>query len=195
MLSPEGIRDPTGNLGAPKRIKGYLPSEIIGKQLLRSSMWRRIGCGAIRKVALEDRIARGPLREGRAGVCARTAPVFLSHVIIDPIRTEDGETAGLLQKNHPPTSPNCRKAEDRKYATSLGGKAAVKALVSVARKMDALGSRLTGGHGACHDFNKPLNRGPGQLGTAAQRFAETIRHNDGDCSTNAVSSARKEARR
>ncbi len=86
---------PTGTR-APSASRAIRPDEIIGQHFSRfyteeDRARRAAGAGAS-----NGRRARAAGR-ARAGGCARTAAVFWAHVVIDPIRDQQGELIGLCQ--------------------------------------------------------------------------------------------------
>ena len=97
MLSPEGIIT-NWNAGA-QRIKGYLPDEIVGKHFSQFYTEEDRRRGMPQTGAGHRRSGRDASR-AKAGGCARTARRFWSHVVIDPIRGDDGKSSGLRQ-DHP----------------------------------------------------------------------------------------------
>ncbi len=139
LLSPEGIVT-SWNAGA-QRIKGYLPDEIIGQHFSRF-------------YTDEDRLSGRPqtaldtaVREGRfesEGLRVRKDGTrFWSHVVIDPIRGDDGKLMGFAKIT--------RDITERKKAQETLEHA--REVLFQSQKMDAVG-QLTGG--VAHDFNNLL---------------------------------------
>jgi PAS domain S-box-containing protein len=139
LLSPEGIIT-NWNAGA-QRIKGYLPDEIIGKHFSQF-------------YTVEDRLAGLPqealataIREGRfereGWRVRKDGTRFWSHVVIDPIRDDDGHLLGFAKIT--------RDITERKQAQESLERA--REALFQSQKMDAVG-QLTGG--VAHDFNNLL---------------------------------------
>jgi PAS domain S-box-containing protein len=139
LLSPAGIIT-NWNAGA-QRIKGYLPDEIVGKHFSqfytdedrRKGMPQKALDTAIREGRFESegwRVRKGGMR-------------FWSHVVIDPIRGDDGHLLGFAKIT--------RDITERKQ-TQESLERAREALFQ-SQKMDAVG-QLTGG--VAHDFNNLL---------------------------------------
>ncbi len=139
LLDPTG-RVTTWNAGA-QRIKGYTPDEIIGQHF--SSFYLE-----------EDRAAGYPkqnlaiaAREGRfekeGWRVRKDGTRFWAHVIIDAIRSSDGELVGFAKVTRDITERmEAQRALERARETLFQ-----------AQKMDAIG-QLTGG--IAHDFNNLL---------------------------------------
>ncbi|MDW5377196.1 PAS domain S-box protein [Halomonas sp. HP20-15] len=150
MLDPEG-RVSNWNQGA-QRIKGYAPEEIIGQHFSRF-------------YTEEDR-ARGEPERGLA--IARTTgrfekegcrqrkdgSLFIAHVVIDAIRSEDGTLLGYAKVTRDIT-------ESRETQKAL---ARAREALFQSQKMESLG-QLTGG--IAHDFNNLLMVILGSLNVAA----------------------------
>jgi PAS domain S-box-containing protein len=142
------------NAGA-ERIKGYRPDEIIGKHF--STFYTP-----------EDRAAGVPARglaaalaDGRweqEGVRVRKDGTrFWAHVVLDPIRDDDGEVIGFAKIT--------RDITERREA-QLALETAREALFQ-SQKMDAIG-QLTGG--VAHDFNNLLMAVLGSLELVRKRL-------------------------
>ncbi len=155
MLSPEGIVT-NWNLGA-ERIKGYKPEEIIGKHF---SLF----------YAPEDRQHGEPqqaldiaLREGRSERegwrLRKDGTRFWSHVVVDPIRDDNGEVIGFAKITRDIT-------ERRNTQAAL--EQAREALFQ-SQKMEAIG-QLTGG--VAHDFNNLLMAVLGSLELLKKRLSD-----------------------
>jgi PAS domain S-box-containing protein len=153
MLSPDGIVT-NWNVGA-QRIKGYLPSEIIGKHF---SLF----------YAEEDRARGDPqraletaLRSGRFETegwrMRKDGTKFWSHVVIDAIRGEDGKLLGFAKIT--------RDITERKNAQATLEQA--REALFQSQKMDAVG-QLTGG--MAHDFNNLLTAVLGSLELLRKRL-------------------------
>src|SRR6185312_4905463 len=139
MLSPEGIVT-NWNAGAA-RIKGYAPAEIIGEHFSRfyTEDDRRTG---MPQMALDTAVREGRF-ENEGWRVRKDGTRFWSHVIIDPIRNDNGELVGFAKIT--------RDVTERKN-TQESLERAREALFQ-SQKMDAVG-QLTGG--VAHDFNNLL---------------------------------------
>src|SRR5580658_948570 len=149
MLSPEG-QITNWNPGAA-RIKGYAPSEAIGRHF--SIFYTE----ADRAAGLPERALAVAAAEGRwehEGLRVRKdGSTFWAHVVIDPIRGDDGEVLGFAKVTRDVTE---RRALE----------AAREALYQ-SQKMEALG-QLTGG--VAHDFNNLLMAVLGSLELLKKRL-------------------------
>jgi PAS domain S-box-containing protein len=139
MLNPEGVVA-NWNAGA-QRIKGYAPNEIIGQHFSRfyTEEDRRNG---LPQKALDTAVREGRF-ESEGWRLRKDGTRFWSHVIIDPIRDDDGNLLGFAKIT--------RDATERKQ-TQESLEQAREALFQ-SQKMDAVG-QLTGG--VAHDFNNLL---------------------------------------
>jgi PAS domain S-box-containing protein len=155
MLSPEGIVT-NWNAGA-ERIKGYRPEEIIGQHFSRF-------------YTDEDRLkgepARALERARREGRCEREGwrvrkdgTRFWSHVVIDPIRGDDGALIGFAKVT--------RDITERKQAEASLNQA--REALFQSQKMEAIG-QLTGG--VAHDFNNLLMAVLGSLELLRKRMPD-----------------------
>ena len=155
MLSPEGIIT-NWNAGA-ERIKGYVPAEIIGQHFSRfytdEDRLKGMPQRALETAAREGRFESEGLRVRKDGTR------FWSHVIIDPIRSEDGELLGFAKIT--------RDITERKQ-TQESLERAREALFQ-SQKMDAVG-QLTGG--VAHDFNNLLMAILGSLELLKKRLPD-----------------------
>ena len=155
MLSPEGIVT-NWNAGA-ERIKGYAPTEIIGEH------FSRFYTEEDRLKGMPQRALETAVREGRfesEGLRVRKDGTrFWSHVIIDPIRSDDGELLGFAKIT--------RDVTERKQ-TQESLESAREALFQ-SQKMDAVG-QLTGG--VAHDFNNLLMAILGSLELLKKRLPQ-----------------------
>ena len=139
MLSPEGIIT-NWNIGA-ERIKGYLPSEIIGKHFSHFYTEEDRAAGEPQR-ALETAIREGRF-EKEGWRVRKDGTQFWSHVVIDPIHDDAGVLVGFAKITRDVT-------ERKNNQTAL--ERAREALFQ-SQKMDAIG-QLTGG--MAHDFNNLL---------------------------------------
>jgi PAS domain S-box-containing protein len=153
MLSPEGIVT-NWNPGA-QRIKGYAPSEIIGKHFsqfyVEEDRLRGDPQAALDTALCDGRFEKEGWRVRKDGTR------FLSHVVIDPIRSEDGQLLGFAKIT--------RDITERKN-TQIALEQTREALFQ-SQKMDALG-QLTGG--MAHDFNNLLTAVLGSLELLRKRL-------------------------
>jgi PAS domain S-box-containing protein len=139
MLSPEGIVT-NWNIGA-QRIKGYAPQEIIGKHFSQFYTEEDRARGEPQK-ALQTAERDGRF-EREAWRVRKDGTRFLSHVVIDAIRGDDGKLIGFAKIT--------RDVTERKTAQQALERAREELFQS--QKMDAVG-QLTGG--VAHDFNNLL---------------------------------------
>lgn len=139
MLSPEGIVT-NWNAGA-RRIKGYSAEEIIGSHFSRFYTPDDAAAG------LPQRGLSVAAKEGRFEAegwrVRKDGTRFWAHIVIDAIRTEDGELAGFAKIT--------RDITERMEANRMLEETR-KALFH-SQKMEAVG-KLTGG--VAHDFNNVL---------------------------------------
>ncbi len=155
MLSPEGIVT-NWNLGA-QRIKGYAPAEIIGKHFSQFYTPEDRERGDPQR-ALETAIREGRF-EKEGWRLRKDGTRFWSHVVIDPIRDDNGELLGFAKITRDVTErKNTQEALER----------AREALFQ-SQKMDAVG-QLTGG--VAHDFNNLLMAVLGSLELLRRKLPE-----------------------
>jgi PAS domain S-box-containing protein len=93
MLDPNG-RVASWNPGA-QRFKGYLPAEIIGQHFSRFYTDEDREAG-LPKRALETAIQQGKF-EGEGWRVRKDGSRFWAHVVIDPIRSEEGSLIGFAK--------------------------------------------------------------------------------------------------
>jgi PAS domain S-box-containing protein len=140
MLSPVG-EITNWNAGA-RRIKGYEHDEVIGSHFSRFYTDEDRANGLPAK-ALQQANEAGRF-EAEGWRVRKDGTRFWAHVVIDPIRSDDGELMGFAKITRDIT-------ERRKAAEAL--EEAREALFH-SQKMEAIG-QLTGG--IAHDFNNLLN--------------------------------------
>ncbi|MGB7036761.1 MAG: PAS domain S-box protein [Xanthobacteraceae bacterium] len=153
MLDPQG-RITSWNAGA-RRIKGYAPDEIIGEHFSRFYTAEDQAAGEPQR-ALETAAQHGRF-EKEAWRIRKDGTRFWAHVVLDPIRADDGSLIGFAKIT--------RDITERKEAAERLEKAR-EALLQ-AQKMEAIG-HLTGG--IAHDFNNLLMAVLGSLELVRKRL-------------------------
>ena len=153
MLDRSGVIT-TWNAGA-QRIKGYEPHEVIGKHF---SMFfqREDALDGVPQRSLDTVISEGR-HENQGWRLRKDGSKFLAHVVIDPIKDENGVLIGFAKITRDITE----SARDQ-----LALKEAREALFH-SQKMESLG-QLTGG--IAHDFNNLLMVILGSLELARKRL-------------------------
>ncbi|WP_285423705.1 MULTISPECIES: PAS domain-containing sensor histidine kinase [unclassified Pseudomonas] len=155
MLDPTGIIT-TWNAGA-ERIKGYSPAEAIGQHF--SLFFEPVDADAGRpQHALQTARSEGRF-EGQGWRVRKDGTRFLAHVVIDPIRDDDGQFIGFAKITRDIT-------EAVQAQTTL--KETREALYQ-SQKMESIG-QLTGG--IAHDFNNLLTVILGSLGIVKKRLVD-----------------------
>jgi PAS domain S-box-containing protein len=155
MLNPDGIVT-SWNAGA-QRIKGYQAQEIVGQHF--SQFYPH-----------EDRLRGDPQkaldtarREGRfekeGWRVRRDGSRFWAHVVVDPIRSDDGEVIGFAKITRDITE---RRAAQHELEVA-------REALFQSQKMDAVG-QLTGG--VAHDFNNLLMAVLGSLELLRKRMPQ-----------------------
>lgn len=155
MLDPSGIIT-TWNAGA-QRIKGYEPAEVIGRHY---SMFFQADDVAnhVPQRALATVVSEGRY-EGQGWRVRKDGTRFLVHVVIDPIRNEQGELIGYAKITRDVTESVQAQQEIKETREAL----------FQAQKMESLG-QLTGG--IAHDFNNLLMVILGSLELARKRVPQ-----------------------
>jgi PAS domain S-box-containing protein len=159
MLSPEG-NVTNWNPGA-QRIKGYTPAEIVGKH------FSQFYTPEDREKGMPARALETAAREGKFEAegwrLRKDGSRFWSHVIIDPIRNDQGEIHGFAKIT--------RDITERKAAQDSLDRA--REALFQSQKMDAVG-QLTGG--VAHDFNNLLMAVLGSLELLRKRLPDDPAH-------------------
>jgi PAS domain S-box-containing protein len=154
MLDRDG-RVTNWNAGA-QRIKGYRPHEIIGQHF--SVFYTQDD----RAAGVPERGLATALSQGRweceGERVRKDGSRFWAHVIIDPIRDDDGDVIGFAKVTRDITE---RRAAQRELETA-------REALFQSQKMDAIG-QLTGG--VAHDFNNLLMAILGSLELVRKRLA------------------------
>lgn len=144
------------NAGA-QRIKGYAPDEIIGRYFgcFYTEADREAGepARALRTAAAEGRFEKEGWRVRKDG------ERFWAHVVIDPIRDDDGKIIGFAKITRDITE---RQAAQRELDEA-------RQTLFQAQKLDAIG-QLTGG--VAHDFNNLLMAVLGSLELLRKRMPD-----------------------
>src|ERR1700759_2365611 len=148
MLDPEG-RVTSWNAGA-RRFKGYEADEIIGEHFSRFYTPEERAL-EIPRIALETAQREGRF-EAEGWRVRKDGTRFWANVIIDPIRTDDGQLLGFA-----------------KVTRDLTEKRATEERLRQSQKMEAVG-QLTGG--LAHDFNNLLTGIGGSMDMIQMRLAQ-----------------------
>jgi PAS domain S-box-containing protein len=155
MLSPEGIIT-NWNAGA-ERIKGYTPQEIIGQHFSKFYSPEDAAAG-LPQMGLQTALREGRF-EKEGWRYRKDGSKFWASVVIDPIRTPNGELIGYAKIT--------RDMTERKQAQEQLERA--REAMAQSQKMDAIG-QLTGG--VAHDFNNLLMAVLGSLELIRKRLPE-----------------------
>jgi len=156
--------DPLGhvsswNAGA-QRIKGYRPEEIIGEHFSRFYTEEDRASGAPqRNLAQATREGRF---ESEGWRVRRDGSRFMAHVVIDPIRDDDGQILGFAKIT--------RDITERQLAQQALERTQ-QALLQT-QKLESIG-QLTGG--VAHDFNNLLTAILGSLELLRKRLPDDVR--------------------
>jgi len=165
----------TWNPGA-ERIKGYEAEEIIGKHF--SVFYTKQDREAhVPELALKTARDTGKF-EAEAQRCRKDGTTFWAHVVIDPIRDDDGKLIGFAKVTRDITE----RVEAQKALRET------QEQLSVSQKMDAVG-QLSGG--IAHDFNNLLMIVQGNLETAQRNLREGKHSNLARSLTNAMRGAQR----
>jgi PAS domain S-box-containing protein len=155
MLDAQG-RISSWNQGA-QRIKGYSPAEIIGQHFSNfytpEDRANGIPAQALETAAREGRYEKEGLRVRKDGT------TFTAHVVIDPIRGQNGELIGFAKVTRD-ISERMKAQRDLEMAREA---------LFQSQKMDAVG-QLTGG--VAHDFNNLLMAVMASLELAKKRLPD-----------------------
>jgi len=153
MLDSSGVIT-TWNAGA-RRIKGYEPAEVIGKHF--SIFFQPADAeNGIPQRALETVMTEGRY-EGEGWRLRKNGSRFMAHVVIDPIRDEQGTLVGFAKITRDVTESAQAQLELKQTREAL----------IQSQKMESLG-QLTGG--IAHDFNNLLTVILGSLELAKKRL-------------------------
>jgi PAS domain S-box-containing protein len=155
MLSPQGIIT-NWNAGA-ERIKGYTPQEIIGQHFSKFYSPDDAAAG-LPQMGLQTALREGRF-EKEGWRYRKDGSKFWANVVIDPIRTPNGELIGYAKIT--------RDMTERKQAQEQLERA--REAMAQSQKMDAIG-QLTGG--VAHDFNNLLMAVLGSLELIRKRLPE-----------------------
>lgn len=158
MLDPDGWVT-SWNAGA-QRIKGYGPEEIIGSHFSRFYTPEDGEKGEPR-LALETAVREGKF-EKEGWRLRKNGSRFWAHVVIDPIRDEQGKLIGFAK-----ITRDLTERRENQHALELAREALFQS-----QKMDAIG-QLTGG--IAHDFNNLLTAILGSLELVRRRLPEDPR--------------------
>jgi PAS domain S-box-containing protein len=155
LLDANGLVS-TWNMGA-ERIKGYRPDEAIGRHFSMFFTEEDRGRGE------PERALEAASRDGRfekeAWRVRKNGDVFLAHVVISPVRGDDGTVAGFAKVTRDMTAAKQAQLDlDRAREALL-----------LAQRMEAVG-QLTGG--VAHEFNVFFRAILGSLETAQRSLPE-----------------------
>src|SRR4051812_3357279 len=158
MLDPHGTVT-SWNAGA-QRFKGYTPDEIIGEH------FSRFYTEEDRQTDLPRRALETAIREGRfereGWRVRKDGSYFWAHVVIDPIRDEQGTLIGFAKVTRDITER--KKAQEALEATRMA--------LFQSQKMETVG-QLSGG--IAHDFNNLLTVVLGNLEILRKHLPEDPR--------------------
>lgn len=174
MLDPEGHVS-SWNAGA-ERFKGYRAEEIIGHHFSRFYTEEDLAAG-IPATALATAATEGRF-EAEGWRVRKDGGRFWAHVVIDPIRDDNGELIGFTKIT--------RDLTERKHAQET--LAASREQFFQAQKLEAIG-QLTGG--VAHDFNNILAAILSSLRIAQRRISGGL--DGGSFIENAIKAAERGA--
>lgn len=155
MLDPSGVIT-TWNAGA-QRIKGYKPAEVIGNHYSMFFQEEDVDNNVPQR-ALETVVREGRY-EGQGQRLRKDGSAFVAHVVIDPIKNEQGELVGFAKITRDVTESVQAQQEIKETREALFH----------AQKLESLG-QLTGG--IAHDFNNLLMVILGSLELAKKRVPQ-----------------------
>ena len=155
MLSPTG--EITNWNSGGRRIKGYEEAEVLGSHFSRFYTEEDRASGLPQR-ALATAAEKGRF-EAEGFRVRKDGTRFWAHVVIDPIRSEDGTLVGFAKIT--------RDITERKRAAEELEKA--REALFQSQKLEAIG-KLTGG--VAHDFNNLLNVVTNGLSVLRQRIAD-----------------------
>ncbi|MDB5720792.1 MAG: sensor histidine kinase, partial [Alphaproteobacteria bacterium] len=173
MLDPDG-RVSNWNSGAQK-IKGYSAEEIVGKHFSNFYTPEDRAAGEPAR-ALQTALTEGKY-EREAWRIRKDGTRFWAHILIDPIRDDDGHLVGFAKVTRDITER--RRAQEELEEARLA--------LFQSQKMQALGE-LTGG--IAHDFNNMLTIIIGSL-DMAKRKLDSDRPRTEKCIDNALEGAQR----
>lgn len=155
MLDATGVIT-TWNVGA-ERIKGYTPAEIIGKHF--SVFFDSADAAAGLPQQSLETVAREGRFEGQGWRTRKDGSRFVAHVVIDPIRGDDGTIIGFAKITRDITDATKSQAALKEAREAL----------YQSQKMESIG-QLTGG--IAHDFNNLLTVILGSLALVKKRVGD-----------------------
>jgi PAS domain S-box-containing protein len=155
MLDPQG-RVSNWNVGA-ERIKGYTADEIVGSHFSQFYTEEDRGAG-LPQVALDTAVREGRF-EKEGWRVRKDGSRFWAHVVIDPIRDDDGQPIGFAK-----VTRDITERRDAQKALEQAQQALFQS-----QKMESIG-QLTGG--IAHDFNNLLMAVLGSLELVQKRLVD-----------------------
>jgi PAS domain S-box-containing protein len=155
MLDPTGLVS-NWNAGA-ERIKGYTADEIVGRHFSQFYTEEDRAAGMPRTAL--DTAAREGRFEKEGWRVRKDGSRFWAHVVIDPVRNDDGQVIGFAK-----VTRDITERRDAQKALELAQQALFQS-----QKMDSIG-QLTGG--IAHDFNNLLMAVLGSLELVQKRLVD-----------------------